>query len=1694
MPNFGTEPRSHAPAEPCDCGGCPSNPRLPRGIQLFSGEFYLAVEDLRIPGRGLDFVWVRKYRSQMWRRTAQGHNWDHSYNIRIEPEGDGLALFDGNGRRDVLVRCKDGTFERREFFGTASRNTDGTITITFADTGTWNFLPLDTRPERGFIRSIRDRNGNQLRFSYGPEGSLTQIVDTLGRSIRVTYNANGLIDSVEDFNGREVRYEYYRDTESGGSAGDLKSATSPSITGTPNGNDFPTGTKVTYRYTKGSADDRLNHSLVSIKGPRGQTFLTNEYATTPEPSDFHFTRLWRQTLGKDVTDIAYSQLEPTAENGGAVILATLNDGERHVREYLFDARNRCVTKREYTGRAPKRAPVSPGANRPGLPLRTGDPKVFETQYAWNDDSLLTFVTYPDGSRLEKQYESDLTTSSPRRQRGNLRGVRVHPAPGLSAERPLDWKFEYFPGFGCTCATNFVTAMISPGGSRTVREFDERGNLRQLIHPVPEITEEFEYNAFGQLTRHLHPANAEMVRRADHFTWYSEADGHQNGMLRSEVMDAEHLALTSQYEYDKAGNLIRAVDPEGHDSLYAYNQHGRVVRQLSAEVLPGVRYQTDVFYDAAGNAVRIETQNRDPAGILKAPAVFVTARDYDVLNRCVRETRDAGPGQRVAKEFAWNANGDRTLVRYGEAVNGKQPANCLRLVYDERGLLYRRTRAPGDKQASTTQFDYDAARNLVAIRFAIEGKPQVYQHTRDGFGRVIGTTAPDGLTFIRRYDANSNPVHHQFTEASASASGGGAESVRLAEAVHEYDAMDRRVRTITEHFDTVTQAPIGSGRVVLETRYNGDSAVSSTTDGRGHATSRRYDTANRLIEVRDARGHTASWFYDRNSNIIATSSFDAVTQKRTQSTISRDPLGRPVLVTNAAGNKESYAWDSRNNQTAITDARGVRTILEFDGLNRPILVQRPLSSATATEVEGAVLRFSWDDSSRMVSRTDPNGNVTEFTWDALDRETSTVYADGSAETRTWDVHGNCVAMTDPNGTVVHTAFDARNRPVQRTIKPGAGVSNLITTESWGYDGFSRLTRARNDVSSIRQSWDSLSNLLREDTDGRTVAYEPDASGNRTLCRYPSGYEVRKDYDELDRVIAVRGSGAINAKWQYAGDATPVQRYVEGPEFSVTTRYERDNAGRLTAIQHTPANSGIRDLVYEWDPAGNNVRRSELRNGAVACEQTFEYDCRNRLISSNTKREGGQRRTIAYQLDAAGNRMEVTGGKSPGRYELGATTTPTYRLNQYVSTPVGQFAYDRNGNIIGITAPDGSSIRITHDYRNRVVEYAVDKERRRVLFTYDSFDRLITRTAEDGPTQYVYSGSDLIEEQDAAGTAIASYIYGPPRDGVFGAQRGRVAECYHTDALGSIVAVTGNNNQVLERYEYDDFGEVSIFDGVDRPLTASAANPFLFTGFRWDAEIRSYYCLTRYLHPASGRFISRDRAGLWHDAGNLGNGYTYAQNNPWTLIDPTGESTYRNISCNGPWPGPKTVQVEYEDCSSSRREALDSPVCRAFRSSGRGFVDVQDLWMNDLLGVFPATTGTTAGTIRNRVKKWFGGPDNATSVYSKTVISNTLHAVFEALKTNDVDIDCETGCDGAAAYVNWGGSDVNVCALLFNSGFSNRKIGAILVHELTHAYDDTDDFGGIYPVDGSNLPWALLYETPTLREYADSYMQFVLEWYT
>jgi RHS repeat-associated protein len=167
-----------------------------------------------------------------------------------------------------------------------------------------------------------------------------------------------------------------------------------------------------------------------------------------------------------------------------------------------------------------------------------------------------------------------------------------------------------------------------------------------------------------------------------------------------------------------------------------------------------------------------------------------------------------------------------------------------------------------------------------------------------------------------------------------------------------------------------------------------------------------------------------------------------------------------------------------------------------------------------------------------------------------------------------------------------------------------------------------------------------------------------------------------------------------------------------------------------------------------------------------------------------------------------------------------------------------------------------------------------------YVYDPFGRRIEKQY-DGKTvlKYLYDGDQCIAEYGAGNDLHRKYVCGPGVDQPIcmtettGSYTGTYY--YHFDGSNNVVALTDDEGDTVEVYDYSVYGRVAALD-------ASHPNRFLFTGRRYDKETGLYYYRARYYKPEIGRFLQVDPVG--YDAGmNL---YQYCQNNPANLRDPLG----------------------------------------------------------------------------------------------------------------------------------------------------------------------------------------------------------------
>jgi RHS repeat-associated protein len=138
-----------------------------------------------------------------------------------------------------------------------------------------------------------------------------------------------------------------------------------------------------------------------------------------------------------------------------------------------------------------------------------------------------------------------------------------------------------------------------------------------------------------------------------------------------------------------------------------------------------------------------------------------------------------------------------------------------------------------------------------------------------------------------------------------------------------------------------------------------------------------------------------------------------------------------------------------------------------------------------------------------------------------------------------------------------------------------------------------------------------------------------------------------------------------------------------------------------------------------------------------------------------------------------------------------------------------------------------------------------------------------------------------------TLVRKFIYGSGIDEPVCMLSSGEVYYYHYDGLGSVVALTDTSGTFVEYYEYNVFGEPTIWDVNAMEIVDSSVvgNPFMFTGREYEPETGLYYYRARFYKPSIGRFLQTDpiryTAGL-----NL---YTYCGNNPLNWMDPWGLDT-------------------------------------------------------------------------------------------------------------------------------------------------------------------------------------------------------------
>lgn len=1122
----------------------------------------------------------------------------------------------------------------------------------------------------GLISAMRDRNGNQLTFTYygttsSPlnERRVHVITDSLGRTVELLYAGmtptNAQYDEIgfKGFGGAPRTIKIWRGSL--GSALRTGRAGDSSTTKTY-GELFPSV------YAEGYSD-----------GGQGTMYNPSDMATAVELPDGRKYFLYYNVYGEMTRVIL-----PT----GGMIEYDFTPNEGVISDDMgFQIHRRVIERRVYRdaqtleGKQTYATTYIPIYNSGAVSSWTTE--VVVGQHDMMLAPLNTLVSSSkhtfNGSPVPSLFKSPI--SYPDWKEGREKQAETSDTNG----NPLSLVYNTFSQCtDCILDMSWYTAQSAPPNNPHVVE-----TTTTLMDITPNLVtkQTFVYDRYSNATKveeygfATSAANCSLLRRTENSyltsTAYTDTPTHLRSLpTRVSIYDAGNVERArTTYEYDNhspdAGNYHAALATYGPDTVTGRdgsftserrgNQTSESYWLLSpngTEIRAITNYQQ---FDINGNVIK----SIDP---LNNRTTYDLADNFGSSND--NEARNNTPPTNLGSQKTYSAIRQTTnallqtaYTQYdywsGVAVNSE----------DANGLI-------------TSAF-YDDELNRPTKLVLAAGTPQQNQISvsYDDDNRVITSTSD-----LNAYGDN------------------------LLKSQSLYDGLGRATETRSYEdsttYITTKQEYDGFGRV-----QRASSPYRTTDDPTYGWTITTYDALGRVILVKLPDETQTTTIYSGN---VVTVRDQANKQRRSLS----DALGRLISVDEMSEypgtsvySTTSYIYDALDNLTGVTQGVQTRSFV-YDSLKRLVSTTNP---------ENGTISYNFNDNNKLLEKTDPrlvpNGSTnikTTLTYDALDRLTSSHYNDGTP--------------------VVNLYYDNQTLPSgSPSLERGASVGKLLAItygsgnegSYYGFDAIGKTIQTAQMTAGQKYEMSygyNLTGIMTQQTypSGRTVTSAHDSVGRlRSMGGQRSG-EGYKQY---------------LAQLSYAPDNSPKSLQLGNGVWEHTALNKRWQTTEI-GVGTSSADSSMLRLSYDYGTTNNNGNvRSQIITvpGLSPLTQNYSYDHVNRLITAQENSGASWRQTFTY--DQYGNRNFVTGSSNTTESLLGLNPsfdlyTNRIAANQgYYYDAAGNvtadaqghtYTYDAEGRQVGY---DGGYAAYTYDGTGQRVKKVAGAVT--TIFVYNTLGQLV-----------------------------------------------------------------------------------------------------------------------------------------------------------------------------------------------------------------------------------------------------------------------------------------------------------------------------------------------------------------------------------
>ena len=786
-----------------------------------------------------------------------------------------------------------------------------------------------------------------------------------------------------------------------------------------------------------------------------------------------------------------------------------------------------------------------------------------------------------------------------------------------------------------------------GWIRTKYEYDEVGRKIKVIADYDasgerlNLTTQYEYNRQGEIEKVIHPSGRwEKTLRDGRGLVILESTGYTDG----QDIDVYETA----FDYDDNGNLTDQVNPDDTGLVYQYDNLGRLVKVLKNSASGPY---TAREYDDAG-AIVLE-QAIDPNGVILQDV----RKEYNVLGnlfleRVVTDPNYPDDAEDVISTYEYDIAGNlRKIISKGVGSsdpNGTiEPDDAVTEYF--YNSLNRKYKAIDPEGVISDYFYSDAGQLLMVVDPNIPDPNQIFvtTNTYDDAGRLEKVVNPEGHYTVNDFDSLGR-IYRQVVFDCNDTVGNTADDFAVRQVRFEFD----NVGSVTRQ--AVMEDPASTAAV--------NTAIDMVIDS-------VYDSTTRLL--------------DETRTYHGSSPTTAVT------TYYYDEIGRNWKTVGPEGNETNTWYDSTNNVQVVREEQIEKDPADSNN-------DYTITVFYDYDIYGNLYRRTLDEDGDGVSdSTDPS---TFYYYDALDRLEKRVGPDSVVTYNEHDAFGN-VSKTiedyDPSSQ------DALNR----------------TTESL----FDRLNRLADVI-----AYDP------NDTTGhvatQTTLYEYNKRGQVEKIIWPDESFVEYHYNDLRLVDEeVRRDGSSIYYWYDRSGNIAAESDDDDIEYgspTFVTEYDYDGAGNLVRSYKEEDEVAVAESTFVYNGFGLPESETATLYDLDAKSTTYTYDGSGNVL---TQTHNGE--TLTHTYDGLG-RIETIDRGDDNIVEYAYIGSGTKAID-YAEADVAQsFGYDEVGRLVQCSSTDPNSdtlLDLIYSYDENSNRDSVKYNHLAVpvwdIYSYDNLQRLI-----------------------------------------------------------------------------------------------------------------------------------------------------------------------------------------------------------------------------------------------------------------------------------------------------------------------------------------------------------------------------------